>query len=621
MKLIKKLLLIGLPFFLNSCSDFMEPNSLSTFDGNYIFSNVDDARKSTNAIYRGFGQDGYRTRLSITFQLASDIDQRGTLGSAKANDQVIGMYADASNADINQVWTTAYGAIKDCNFVIDGIKASAIYNSTDAATSAKMHQYIGEAYAIRAFWYSQLVYNFGDVPFMTQSPLTTAEFNLPKTDRNVILSAVIQDLIYFEATMGWADALPFGIQQVNREYVMGMIARISLQRGGYYLKPDLSTAVATPADRVKYYTLAKEYCTKLTQMKPRALPTDFAQVFKNQCQKIYPKNEDMLFEVPFAVGTGEVGYNVGMRINAGTPASLPYGTGAHDMSIPLSYFYSFDTKDKRRDATCGMYNLMNTGVQNHVAFNDIAQRKWSKEYCNPPLGNANTKGTTINWPMMRYSDVLLMLAESENELNGPTIIAQNALKLVRKRAFDSTDWPAKVDAYLATASASKDAFFNAIVDERAWEFGGELLRKQELIRWNLQKTIMTKASNQLKALADESQIPNNLTSVHPNYLYYRLDGGKMTVYKGYDTNDNLPPNYTVPTNTTLDATTLPLVNGWFKISWISGLKSSSTVDGYNDLINSTYSPYYGNYVRYIQPIPATAINNSFGVLANDGYGF
>ncbi len=137
--------------------------------------------------------------------------------------------------------------LEDCNFVIDGILESEAYNSTDDAIREDMHQFIGEAYVIRAFWYSQLVYNWGDVPFSRESARAGVDFNVPKTDRNEILSSVIQDLIDAEEGMKWADQLPQACQQVNREYAIGMIVRLSLQRGGYYLKPDMTKAV--PADR------------------------------------------------------------------------------------------------------------------------------------------------------------------------------------------------------------------------------------------------------------------------------------------------------------------------------------------------------------------------------------
>ena len=102
-----------------------------------------------------------------------------------------------------------------------------------------------------------------------------------------------------------------------------------------------------------------------------------------------------------------------------------------------------------------------------------------------PQGPNVQYSSGINWPVIRYADVLLMLAETENELhNGPTDDARDALKEVRRRAFKTEDHARKVDAYV-DALDDKDAFFEALVNERAWEFGGEGIRKYDLIRWNL----------------------------------------------------------------------------------------------------------------------------------------
>jgi hypothetical protein len=614
MKQIRNLLIIVLVLNLQGCTkDFLDPKSISTFDKVLVFSNVDDARKATNNIYTEFGQDGYRTRLSITMQANSDINAGGDQYSAKDNYQIIALHAVPGNADLTKAWNSAYSAISKCNFVIDGILESEAYNSTDDAIREDMHQFIGEAYAIRAFWYSQLVYNWGDVPFSRESARAGVDFNVPKTDRNEILSSVIQDLIDAEESMKWADQLPQACQQVNREYAIGMIVRLSLQRGGYYLKPDMTKAV--PDDREEYYQLAKTYALKLMTLKDRELPTDFWQVFKNQCENIYPTNSDMLFEVPFAITTGEVGYNVGMRIASGTH---PYGLAGHDFSMPLSYYYSFDEKDKRREATCGMYNLDKDLIPSIVSGTDISQAKWSKFYCNPPLGAASAKGTGINWPMMRYADVLLMFAEAENELNGPTQAAKDALRRVRQRAFNSEDWPVKVDAYINSVSADKESFFDAIVDEHAWEFGGELQRKNSLIRWGIYEEKMAETVSTLQALGDEA-IVNDPGATHASYIYWRVDNKRITIYQGVLNSNTPPPGYIPSTGADTDGTTLPL-DGWNKSNWTTTLKSETT-GLYNASIDKQFGPYLTSIIRYIQPIPSVAIDNSEGVLKNDGYGF
>ena len=127
----------------------------------------------------------------------------------------------------------------------------------------------------------------------------------------------------------------------------------------------------------------------------------------------------------------------------------------------------------------------NNQVDSIVIRNDysVHNNKWSKLWTadGSALGNASTGSTGINFPYMRYADVLLMYAETANELDGgPTDAkAVDCLTKVHKRAFTDGD-----AAFISEAVASKDAFQKAVMDERKWEFAGENIRWRDLVRTN-----------------------------------------------------------------------------------------------------------------------------------------
>jgi hypothetical protein len=592
---------------LSSCQDFLEPDSISTFDTKYIFSNVDDARKGVNAIYVQFGVDGFRSRLSNNMTGNTDIERSSGWTSSADRYQIWDLNALASNGDLRQFWNAAYTAIRDANICIDGIESSTVLNSKDVQTSRLMYHMLGEAYTLRAFWYSMLVYYFGDVPNVRLAPKAGNDFFLPRENRLKILDDVLNDMINIEEKMLWADQLQYGIEQVNREYTLGLIARIALQRGGYYLTPELNM-VRSP-DYQKYYQMAKDYATKLVTLKDRKLPSDFRQIFLNNAKFITPVNDEILFEVPFAIGNGDVGWNIGITVDGGATATHSYGSGNNYMAIPPTYYYSFDTLDLRRDVTCAFYKVNTSFVQEIAAggISNIAQGKWSRYFLEKAPGASSAKGTGINWPMLRYSDVLLMLSEAENELNGPTAIAKENLARVRRRAFNEKNWTAKVDNYITTVSANKESFFKAIVDERAWEFGGEMIRKYELIRWGIYSQKMAETVTNLKAMADGAFTGTGKYSELPDYLYWKLDAsGRFTV---------LNPNRKVAVAP--DAT-------WKRQSWLLDLHSDLTT--YREWITKDWRNYITDgpkpgVARYIFPIPEEAITNSQGTLKNDGYGF
>ena len=608
MKKITSLITIGFTSFSlmllsSSCSDdFMEPDSISTFDNQYIYSNVDDARNGVNAVYSYFNQDAFRSRLSNNFTGNTDIEHQSGWSSNSDRYQIWNLDALPSNRDLDIVWTYAYRAIRDANIAIEGITMSGNLENQDETIRKTFHQLMGEAYTLRAYWYSMLIYYFGDVPYVVKAPKAGDEFNLPKTPRNEILSGEIQNLINVEEQMLWADQTTYGVEQVNREYTLGMIARLSLQRGGYYLKPNLT--LGRESDYLDYYKIAKEYTQKLITLKDRPLPEDFEQIFLNNVTFQTPTNSEILFEVPFSLNSGDVGWNIGIEVEGGPTSSHAYGSGNNYMAMPVTYYFSFDTLDIRRDVTCGLYRINKDFEAEFIdGPMNISQGKWGRHLLTTPPGASTAKSTGINWPMMRYADVLLMFAEAENELNGPTAAAQETLKRVRQRAFKSEDWAEKVDQYITEVSVDKSSFFEAIVDERAWEFGGEMIRKYELIRWGIYSDKVAQTVEGLKDLADEAY---NGTTDLPDYMYWKLDAeGKFTI---------LNPNTKV---------IAPPDDSWNQVSFLLDLHDETTV--YDEWITRDWENYLNGpqpgVVRYIFPIPTLAVENSQGTLSNDGYGF
>lgn len=138
----------------------------------------------------------------------------------------------------------------------------------------------------------------------------------------------------------------------------------------------------------------------------------------------------------------------------------------------------------RRDITCVPYKYdkdLNQVIDMGFSANGVG--KWSKLKMESPLGASSGSNTGINSVRMRFADVLLMYAEAVNERFGPRDDAKEALKRVRRRAFEPSLWANKVESYVESLN-SEEEFFRAIMNERKWEFGGESIRKYDLARWN-----------------------------------------------------------------------------------------------------------------------------------------
>jgi len=592
-----------------SCKKYLVSNSPSDFIPDYVFGNEADAKKAVNSVYALFNQDAFTSRVSNIFTGNTDIECGG-VGASPDNSRrdIWSFECTPSNPDLLTVWNNAYKAINLANECERGLKEVSLASQPD---SKVMNNLLGEVRTLRAIWYYLLMNHWGDVPFKTTPSRAGDDFYLPRTSRDTILSFLIDDLREVEPKMSWADELDYGIERINREFVIGMIARLSLMRGGYWMYPDQS--MKRMPDYLDYYAIANTYCKKLVELKPRPLP-DFGTVFMNENKYIKPVNSDVLYEVAFHPGYGDVAWNMGIRVDAGTH---PYGSGSNYLSFPITFYHSYDTTDLRLPVTCCLYYFDKDLVQRSAGPTSIAPGKWNRMLVPSPLGATTAKGTGINWPMMRYTDVLLMLAESENELNGPDADAKEALRVVRQRAFPSTLWPEKVEGYINTVSVSKEDFFNAIVNERGWEFAGECLRKYDLERWNLFGKKVAETRNNLIAMGEDAVAGVGMYAQLPDYLYYRiLSDNKIEFYNPF-TKPAVPP---------------PLVDnpspgdnpdGYYRTSWLRAMYNTTTMAPADYVLREWrgYTDDNGNTpLRYILPLHNSVVSSSQGSLVNQ-YGY
>lgn len=595
---------------LQSCKKFLTADSPSLTDLDYVFNTEADAKKAVNAVYALFNQDAYTSRLSNNFSGNSDIEVGGVSASPDGGRRDIWSFeATTANNDLLTVWNNGYNAINRANECEKGLTEVSLIK--DPANKV-YNNLLGEAKTLRALWYYWLMNHWGDVPFKTTPSRAGDNFYLGRTGRDTILTFLINDLIAVEPKMSWAAELDFGIERINREFVIGLIARLSLMRGGYWLYPDMT--MKRKDDYLKYYEIANTYTKKLMELKPRPLP-DYATVFRNVNQYIKPLNSDVLYEVAFHPGFGDVGWNHGIRVDAGTHL---FGSGSNYLSLPITYYHSFDTTDKRLPVTCFLIYFDKDLIQQPVAATSIAPGKWNRMLVPTPLGATTAKGTGINWPLMRYADILLMFAESENELNGPTASAQDALRKIRQRAFPESLWAEKVENYIATVAGSKQSFFEAIVNERAWEFGGECLRKYDLARWNLYGKKITEAKNALTQMGIDGTTGTGAYAQLPDYMYYKrsADGKTINWYNLYTKPTVAPPVKDVPT-----VGSNP--DGYTRVSWTRSMYNTTT-SGPANFILWTWRGYIDNTglapVRYMLPLHNSVITSSLGTLKNQ-YGY
>jgi starch-binding outer membrane protein, SusD/RagB family len=481
---------------LASCQDFLEVESDSKYQDDYVFGSKDEIERVLSAVYASLmSSDTYGNAYFSTFALNSDVEFTEFSNSIRnVNGEDFRCFDGTQHgASVRRLWDRLYEGIERANIFIDGVQNSPIYNENDI----ELTQQLGEAKVLRAMFYHDLVVMFGDVPFTTTPAIKLESFVIPVTDRNEILNFLIEDLKGAAGGMTYAASLDHGIERASKEFCYGMIARIALTRGGYALYP--SGNMERKDDYKDYYKIAMEYSGLVISSAKHTLSKSFRQVFIDECNNIVNNNDDPIFEIPFLRGSSSyVGYVTGGGVSSvNDVTSHVWGAVNGAMRLNAFYRFSFDRNDLRQDYTVGMWSYDATSVPQVFAGYGTYNNKWSKLWASSSaaLGNASKDKTGINFPYMRYADVLLMYAEAVNEVeegvNGPNgAKAINAFKEVRKRAFAGADHAAKVDAYTSTAAVSKKSFFDAIVNERKWEFGGENIRWKDLVRWNLYSKVV-----------------------------------------------------------------------------------------------------------------------------------
>ncbi len=479
---------------LASCSDYLEVDAPSQNALDYVFSDKTEMNNALNGIYAAMmNADTYGDKMYSTYVMNTDVDFKTNSSRFLSGANWFRYDADPDGGAINSTWKQQYATIELANLFVEGAEASELYNPEEETDYMDLRQMIGEAKVIRAIVYHDLTWMFGDPAFSFNSSRTSPVKVYPLTDRAEVLDMLIEDLKEISEDMKFADELSDGVERISKEMAWAMIARIAQTAAGYTLRPDGETygkMVRMNDNYLDYYAIARDYAQKVIDSQKHRLGKQFYEVFYDECNNIVASGDDVIWEIPFGKNAnGKVGYSHGIKLDSyqsETPHN--YGEAKSDVRLNAMYRYMFNENDVRRDY---VNQLIKYDAPNGDAMFDnnytVSNGKWSKLWITGGLGNQTTDKTGINFPFMRYADVLLMYAEAVNEIEngvgGPNgAKAVEALAQVRRRAFPNN--PELVDPYIA-ARLSQDDFRKAVLDERKFEFAGENMRWRDLVRHNL----------------------------------------------------------------------------------------------------------------------------------------
>ena len=502
---------------LTACNDYLDVEpATNVADVEKVFSTEAGINTALNGVYAKIESDEtFGNKLYTTFLLNSDVDFTANANESAQGTQPRRFDVRTDAGDVEKLWNNLYQGVETANEFIYNLENSPLYEegtTTEAVETANgleshtipavtnLTQMMGEAKVMRAMFYHELLWYYGDIPFTLDATYKTDNLLPTVTKRQEVSDALIKDLQHAAEYMkSDKDATLGAPEHISQEACYAMIARLALQAGGYSLNHNEGDAanytMTRPSNYKDYYQIARDYTKKIIDAGGHSLTKSYAQVFIDECNFLADNGDDPIFEIPFAMGANSCwGYQQGPASTVDTGVDTDYANsewGETKGSSQTSYFYryQFAENDQRRDYICGMWGY---GAQGQPTLRicgssiyTIYNNKWSKLWSNTRFGKSTTSATGINFAYIRYADVLLMFAEAENELNGgPTDAAKAAVKQVRDRAFRGQPNQAEmVDAYI-NAATSKEDFLKLVLDERKFEFAGENMRWKDLVRNN-----------------------------------------------------------------------------------------------------------------------------------------
>ncbi|MFA4867716.1 MAG: RagB/SusD family nutrient uptake outer membrane protein [Pedobacter sp.] len=413
-----------------SCNKFLDTKPQDTLTVESFYKTEEQLNNALASVYSKLG-DGTLYGGRIT-RMGMDADE-GFYD--RATDLIgVSVYSVYStDPHISAFWQTCYEGIYRANLLLVNInKAEKISDANRAAIE-------GEALFLRAYFYFLLASNFGGVPLITEPILPTDYIAIPRAPLAEVYAQIIADMESAETKVKGIRTLGFG-GRVSKSAVRGLLARVNLHMAGYPLR-DLSR-----------YEEARKWAKMImddTEANHRLNP-DFRQVFINYSSDKYDVGES-IWEVEFWGNTqgvyreaGQIGHYNGIQYNGGSNADPNHGFSYGFLNTTYTHWARYDdaaqlnSADLRRNWSIAPFSLSgNPARETAKPITEIYQRdcgKYRRFY--EEVKPKENVYTPINYPILRYSDVLLMFAEAESQ--GTGIVSSEAIEAVnyvRRRAY------------------------------------------------------------------------------------------------------------------------------------------------------------------------------------------
>ena len=451
--------LIAAMVILTSCDSFLEEKPKTFLTPAFYFQNENQVVAAVNGLYTFVGQIfngdvevNSQTLMFMEYLSGYGIRPRGA--STQDLAQAFGMNVADNNIYVQRLWETAYKAIENCNSVIEGIESMA----DGIISENRKNELLGEVYFLRANNYFNLVRLWGSVPLKLTSTTDLSQVQIELTPIEGVYAQIESDMTKASELMknsAWTNTSG----RVTKGTVQAMLAKLYLTMAGFPLQKGNA-----------YYQKAYETAKAVYQSGVFRLFNTYA-------------------ELRTVENSGEHIWQIQRQAdNAGSPVHncmLPFPAPAKAISAnsamggglaPTQLFYnSYPADDKRKQEKAFFYTECEAqDGSGMVALGaPFIYKFWD-------AGAASTGRSGQNYPLLRYADVLLMMAEAKAQVDGGTTgdtDAVNAYFAVRSRALPSETKPSSI----TVNDVLKERFLEMCFEGQTWY---DLLRTRKALHVN-----------------------------------------------------------------------------------------------------------------------------------------
>ncbi len=467
----KIFLIISIPVvsLLVSCEDFLTVTPTDFLNPDIFFQNEQQAQSALNSIYRTLAA-GELYGSNMHSELALQADEGFNYNASPSIGNVRYYDVSTSDKDVYGFWKVLYKGIDRANFFLANINKPDIAEDKQATMK-------GEALFLRSYFYFLLVQQFGPVPLKLKSSESVNDGYEPRSPIKDVYNQIWKDLIEAEALVKPIDQVGFG-GRVSKSAVHGILARVALYMAGHPLQ-----------DQSKWAD-AKYWSQKVINSGIHDLNPDYEQVFRNYAKDFYDIKES-IFEVEFYgdntppyTNGGKVGLNVGGPLYQ-KDVTYIYGVSYGWIYCTKWLYDLYPEGDIRRDRNIAnyMFNTTTGAIVDRSAITPYgrAARKWDRR--DEDESTRTKVFSPQNFPILRYSDVLLMFAEANNEIGGNIDSTYMCVNMVRRRGINAdihTTSPVDLEPNLFQQELRQK-----IREERSKELCYEALRKGDVVRWGI----------------------------------------------------------------------------------------------------------------------------------------